>query len=232
MTSFADVYLPDSVRAYPWTGSVRTSSNIVIGGGGDEQRNKNWKHPLRIFNAPEAVRCDDDVNDLYEHFLVMDGPVVAFPMRDPLDFASRRHPSNTAPELFITDQVIGIGDGLTTSFQLSKTYTRGGRSYVRPIYFPILESVIFGMNALAITTANPTLPGGPYTADVVRIGGTVFFDHAPAAGIAITAGFLFDVPARFEADDSYDRMVVAYQTQGWASLSFQEVRFCNDGDSE
>lgn len=233
MSAFADVYLPNNIRAYPWTSSPRTSTTIVSVASGAEQRNKNWKHPLRLFKAPQAVRCDDDVEDLYDHWLVMAGPFMSFPMRDPVDFASvRQQRANLEPVLNITDQVIGIGDGVTTVFQLQKSYSRGGLTYTRPISLPVVESCIFGMNALPIATANPTLAGGPYSADVVRLGGLVFFDHAPAAGLAITAGFLFDVPARFEADDSYDRIVSAYQLQGFADLSFQELRYCNDGDSE
>jgi uncharacterized protein (TIGR02217 family) len=190
MSAFRDVYLPDAIRGFPFTSSPRMSTSITQVASGDEHRNINWKHPLHRFSAPEAVKCMEDVEDLRDHWLVMQGPAFTFPFRDPFDFASRRLSKvNLEPTVGITDQVIGIGDGLTRVFQLQKTYTRGGFSYVRPIRLPIMGSVVVGMNGHTVDTPDPVLPGGPYVFDVTRYGGTILFDHAPHVGEAITAGF-------------------------------------------
>ncbi len=231
MSSFVDCYLPDSIRGFPFTGSPRTSTTITAVASGGEHRNINWAHPLRRFSAPEAIKCHDEIEDLKDHWLAVSvGPGFTFPFRDPLDFASvRLTKANTVPTVTLGDQTIGVGDGLTRTFQLSKTYTRGGRSYTRPIYLPVLETVLLGINALPIdTTAIGGLPGGPYTADVTRYGGEVTLDHAPAVGQVITWGGLFDNEVRFEGDDSLDLIVHAYQVDGFADLSFFEVRFCDD----
>lgn len=231
MSSFVDCYLPDSIRGFPFTGSPRTSTTITQNAAGGEHRNINWAHPLRRYTAPEAIKCHDQIEDLKDHWLAVGvGPGFTFPLTDPLDFASvRLQKANLAPTVTRGDQIIGVGDGLTRTFQLAKTYTRGGRDYVRPIYLPQVDTVLLGMNGLPIsTTGGGGLPGGPYTADVVRYGGTVTFDHAPTAGNILTWGGLFDVEVRFEGDDSLDLIVQAYQVDGFADLSFWEVRFCDD----
>jgi uncharacterized protein (TIGR02217 family) len=103
---------------------------------------------------------------------------------------------------------------------------------VRTIRLPIVASVVVAMNALDPDTPNPDLPGGPYTFAVDRLTGVITFDPVPTAGIAVTAGFLFDVPARFEGDDSLEAVVKAFQVDGFSNLSFFETRMCGAGESE
>jgi uncharacterized protein (TIGR02217 family) len=227
MSGFRDVYLPDQIRGFPFTAAPRTSTKITQVKGGDENRNINWTRPLYRFNAPESVKCHEVIEDLRDHFLIMLGPAYTFPIRDPLNFATTRlSKANKIPSTGKTDQVIGIGDGLTRSFQLQKGYTRGGFTFTEDIVLPVLETVELGINALDISSG--LLAGGPYTADVTRYGGEVLFDHAPHAGQIITWGGLFDREVRFEGDDSLDLIVQAFEVDGFADLSFWEVRFCKD----
>lgn len=229
MSRFVDIYLPDRIKGFPFTSSPRTSTTITGVANGFEHANRNWKNPLHYFTAPEGVQCMDDIEDLKDHWMALGGPFLTFAMRDPMDFASRKlGKPNVVPSIGITDQLLGVGDGVRRVFQLQKTYTRGPISYTRPIYIPVIDTVAVGINALPIDTADPVLPGGPYVVDVERYGGTVTFDHAPQLGQAITAGFLFDCEVRFEADDSFDAIVQSFQVSGHADLSFWEVRPCND----
>jgi uncharacterized protein (TIGR02217 family) len=228
MSGFVDVYLPDNIRAYPWTSSPRWNTTITQVSSAAEHRNQNWLNPLHLFKAAQAVRCHEQLEDLLDHWMIMRGPLFTFPMQDPLDFSScRLVKANKAPNIQGTDQVIGLGDGVERTFQLVKKYERGGLSYTRPITLPVVDSVILMINAQPISSGS--IPGGPYTADVVRDNGEVIFNHAPSAGVVITAGFLFDVPVRFLADDSFDRIVSAFQVDGFADLDFTEVRPCSDG---
>lgn len=229
--SFRDISLPERIKGYPWTSSPRFSTTIVSVANGGEHRNRNWKHPLRKFSAPEAIRCHEDIEEVLEFWMNVGGPHLAFPIRDPIDFASRRLVSAGAvPPIYLTDQTLGIGDGSTRTFQLQKTYTRGEFSYTRPIELPVVNSVLIGMNAHAPTVADPALPGGPYQVDIARVGGTVTFDHAPVEGIVLTAGFLFDVPVRFESDDSLGIILKSFQLDGVADLAYEEVRACFVGE--
>lgn len=229
--SFLDVYPPPNIRGYPFSSSPRFSTTITGVSSGSEHRNRNWKHPLHRYTSPEAIRSHDDIEDIRDHWMVTAGPFLSFPIRDPMDFASRRLlKPNLPPALFPTDQVLGVGDGSNRDFQLSKSYTRGGKSYTRPIYLPVVTSVLVAIDAKSTATADPTLPSGPYLWDVSRQGGVVTFDHAPQAGQVVTAGFLFDVPVRFEGDDSLDAILQAYQLSGVADLTFVEVRPCFIGE--
>jgi uncharacterized protein (TIGR02217 family) len=231
MSGFRDIYLPENIRAFPWTSSPRFNTTITQVSSAAEHRNQNWLNPLHAFKASGAVRCHDQLEDLLDHWMVMRGPLYTFPMQDPLDFASRRlQKANLAPTIAGTDQVLGIADGINRTFQLVKKYERAGESYTRPITLPIVESVIVMINA--IDSDDSGSPGGPYTVDIVRESGEVIFDHAPPNGTIITAGFLFDVQVRFLADDSYDRIVSAYQVDGFADLDFVEVRPCGGEVSE
>jgi uncharacterized protein (TIGR02217 family) len=121
------------------------------------------------------------------------------------------------PGLSAVDQVLGVGDGIEDTFQFKKTYTRGVYSKVRLLRLPVLSTVLVALDAVAVSSSD-------YTVD--REAGTLTFDTPPGDGVAVTAGFLFDVPVRFEADDSFDQIVRAYETTGQAGLSFWEVRPC------
>jgi uncharacterized protein (TIGR02217 family) len=88
------------------------------------------------------------------------------------------------------DQTIGTGDGTTTSFQLVKDYVSGGQTWVRAIAKPVVGTVRMALDGVE------QLSG--WSIDTTT--GVVALDIAPGAGIAITAGFEFDVPVRFDSD--------------------------------
>jgi uncharacterized protein (TIGR02217 family) len=227
MTEFVDEYLPRSILKYPFTSAPRTSTRITQVKSGHEHRNRNWVHPLHKFTSPNAIECHDDLEDVKDAWFALGGPFTTFPFRDELDFASRRlRKAGLAPTVFPTDQILGTGDGSTREFQMTKRYRFGTLTYDRKITLPIVSSVVVAMNALAPGTGDPTLPGGPYTFDVNRLAGKILFDHAPANGVLLTDGFLFDVIARFEDDDTFEAIIEAFQLSGHADLSFVEVRPC------
>jgi uncharacterized protein (TIGR02217 family) len=89
-----------------------------------------------------------------------------------------------------TDQALGTGDGATREFQLRKAYADTAASHVRDIVKPVASSVLVAVDGVA--------PGGGFAVDAAT--GLVTFDAAPADGAALTAGFLFDTPVRFDTD--------------------------------
>jgi uncharacterized protein (TIGR02217 family) len=87
--------------------------------------------------------------------------------------------------------MIGAGDGETAAFALKKTYGGAFDPYARPIVKPVAGSVVVAVDGEAVEE---------FTCDTAT-GVVTFLDgHVPAAGAAITAGFLFDVPGRFDSD--------------------------------
>jgi len=86
--------------------------------------------------------------------------------------------------------VIGTGDGTTTAFQLVKHYASGAQSWTRAIAKPVagtMRIALGGVEQLSGWSVDSTT-------------GLVSFSAAPGAGVAITAGFEFDVPVRFDTD--------------------------------
>lgn len=226
MSGFIDTPLPARVKGYPTTTAPRWSTTVTAASSGAEQRNQNWASPLLRITMPEAIRDHPTFEALKEHWYRMRGPLHSWPFRDPLDFASVALPApNVPPQVTRTDCPLGIGDGLQTNFALAKVYAQGeAQQYLRPITLPVVSSVVVGLQGRA--PDDPLLPGGPYTVAVSRPGGIVTITPPPPVGFVVTAGFLFDVEVRFEADDSFDGVVRTYRVSGFGDLQLLEVRPC------
>jgi uncharacterized protein (TIGR02217 family) len=216
---FLDQYLPPKVAGVGWVSMPVTKTTIISNFGGNESANQDWEHPKLQFLAPEAIARDwEVVQGLMLHWRIMRGPFRTWPIRDPLDFASRHLVKpNQVPTVAMTDQAIGIGDGFTERFQLVKTYTLGAESYVRSILLPVLSTVTVAVDGLVVDPADYT---------VSRPGGIVQFAIAPEADAVITAGFLFDVNVRFENDDALAPVLRAHHVAGFAEMTLLETRVC------
>ncbi|HSH42102.1 MAG TPA: DUF2460 domain-containing protein [Arenicellales bacterium] len=222
MSRFIDEYAPPEMPGFPCISSPRWSTAITQVDSGAEQANQRWEHPLYRFTLPEAVRDHTVFEAVKDHWLTMRGPAYTWPFRDPLDFASVAlvRPNNV-PTVSAADQQIGIGDGATTRFHLTKTYTRGSQSYTRRIHLPVVDSVLVSVAGSDPTTFSPAM-----TWTVSRPGGEIEFAYAPAPGQIVRAGFLFDVEVRFESDDSFDGIVRTFGVGGFADIPLIEVRPC------
>ncbi len=222
-TGFIDAYPPGHIKGFPFTSSPRTSTDITAVKSGSERRNQNWEQPLHRFLAPQAIRSQADFEAVKDMWWTLGGPFRTFAFPDPLDQASAPMSApNVRPSVAATDQLIGVTDGLTRFYQLRKAYEFGGETVYRSIALPVLASVVLALDGASLAAAT----GGPYTATVSRPGGVIEFPSPPVAGLDLTAGFYFDVQARFEADDSFDGIVQNYRLAGFADLTFLEVRAC------
>lgn len=218
---FLDIYMPDAVPGYPCISAPQTKTTIQVNAGGSERRNQEWEHPLHRFILPEALAREwSVVEELKKHWLITKGPYYSFAWRDPLDFSSDDLDApnpETDPIPTETDQALGTGDGFTDSFQLMKRYTYGGHTYDRLIHLPVLSTVVVADDGALVSSSDYA---------VSRSGGIVTFDTPPANGHALTAGFLFDVEVRFEADDVFESILRTWQAGGFADLTLIEVRPC------
>jgi uncharacterized protein (TIGR02217 family) len=165
------------------SGGPERRVNIVTLGSGREARNTPWAHGRRRYDIGGAVRTLDELHELTAFFEARRGKLHGFRFRDPFDFKSCAPSAAIAP----TDQVIGEGDGATTAFQLVKAYG----AYVRPIVKPVGGSVRLAVNSVELAPAD-------FAVDTTT--GIVTLDVAPASAAAVTAGFLFDTPVRFDID--------------------------------
>lgn len=222
MSRFIDQTLSPCVAGYPCISSPRWVTDITQVDSGAEQANQRWSNPLHTFRLPDAVRTQDVVDAVRNHWLVMRGPFHTWPWRDPLDFASVALVTpNVAPTISDTDQPLGTGDGVTREFQLVRRYTVGGQIYTRNIELPIVSTVVVGF-VPPVSNPSYTLPSWT----VSRPGGVVTFDSAVEDGTALTAGYLFDVPVRFESDDAFEGVLTTLNLAGYSDLTFIETRLC------
>jgi uncharacterized protein (TIGR02217 family) len=75
-----------------------------------------------------------------------------------------------------------------------KTYGSVHAPYARPVVKPVADSVRIAVAGVEVDE------GIGFTIDPTTGMVTFLTGHVPAVGAAITAGFLFDVPVRFDTD--------------------------------
>ncbi len=169
------------------SGGPERRTEIVTTASGREERNSRWADSRRRYNAGFGVKSLNNVHDVLRFFEERRGRLHGFRWKDHADWKSCP-PQNTVAPL---DQTIGIGTGTIASFQLVKRYGSGLRDYARSITRPVAGTVRVAVNG--IETAQ-------FTADAAT--GIVTFNtgNIPAPGAAVTAGFEFDVPVRFDTD--------------------------------
>jgi uncharacterized protein (TIGR02217 family) len=189
MTAFHEVLFPLDI-ALKSAGGPQRRTDVVVLGSGAEERNARWAHSRRRYDAGYGVKTFDALSQVVAFFEERRGRLYGFRWRDRLDHSS------AAPETVVaaTDQVIGTGDGTTATFQLVKTYGSLYSPYLRPIVKPVPGSVRVAVAETEVAA------GVAYSVDDAFGIVTFLAGHIPASGQAVTAGFLFDVPARFDTD--------------------------------
>ena len=184
--SFHDIRLPARL-AFGSTGGVERRTEVVQLANGFEQRNTPWAHGRRRWLIGAAIKSLAEAAELTAFFEARRGRLHAFRFRDFADWRS----APAALPITALDQAIGVGDGEATAFPLCKTYGEGVDAYVRPITRPVAETVVMAVDG------TPLEPGD-FAVDAAT--GVVTLNAAPAEGAAVTAGFAFDVPVRFDTD--------------------------------
>ncbi|HYG30158.1 MAG TPA: DUF2460 domain-containing protein [Allosphingosinicella sp.] len=180
MDAFDDVLFPVAVGREA-TVEPGFFTDIAATAAGVEQRNSAWADARLRFDAGPGVRSEEDLQALLAFFRARRGAAVAFRFQDPFDDSSN---GMTGPPGH-ADQPLGAGDGAATDFQLVKHYGRQERPITRPRAGTVRVSVD-GVERVTGWTLGDR--------------GRILFDDPPEAGAAVAAGFLFDVPVRFEED--------------------------------
>jgi uncharacterized protein (TIGR02217 family) len=189
MTAFHEILFPLDI-ALKSAGGPERRTDVVTLGSGREERNARWAHSRRRYDAGYGVKTFDALSQVVAFFEERRGRLYGFRWRDRLDHSS------AAPGVSIsaTDQQIGTGDGTTAAFQLIKTYGSAYAPYQRALTKPVAASVRVAVDGVEMSE------GGAYSVDTTNGLVTFLPGHVPPLGAAITAGFLFDVPVRFDTD--------------------------------
>ena len=178
--TFHEVRLPARL-AFGSTGGVERRTEITTLGSGFERRSTPWAEGRRRYLIGAGLRSLDDMAALTAFFEARRGRLYGFRFRDFADFKSCAPGAAVAA----TDQGIGTGDGARRGFGLSKTYG----DHERRIRKPVEGSVRVAVGGVETTGF-----------EVDHATGEVTLATAPASGAAVTAGFMFDTPVRFDAD--------------------------------
>src|SRR5690606_21092715 len=136
MTSFHEVLFPLDV-ALKSAGGPERRTDIVSFGSGREARNARWGQSRRRVDAGYGVKTLGALQAVVALFEERRGRLYGFRGRDRLDCCAAATGNVVSP----LDQVIGIGDGTTSTFQLIKTYGGAFAPYARAIGKPVNGSV-------------------------------------------------------------------------------------------
>lgn len=185
MIAFHEVRFPDDISRGARGGPERRTQIVELASG-DEERNAAWANSRRRYDVAYGIRRADDLAAVVAFFEARNGRLHGFRFKDWGDHKSCLPSGTPAP----TDQTIGTGDGTATQFQLVKRYTSGAQSWMRAITKPVAGTVTIALNGVPQTSGW----------SVVTTTGLITFTTAPGADVAVTAGFAFDVPVRFDTD--------------------------------
>lgn len=200
--AFHEVRLPARL-AFGSTGGVERRTEVVTLASGWERRSTPWALGRRRYLIGANLRTLDDMAALTTFFEARRGRLYGFRFRDFADFKS------CAPggEIAATDQALGVGDGARRMFPLTKRYGDVERAIRKPVEGSVrvaVGGVEVGFSLEATT-------------------GVVTLDAAPMAGAAVSAGFVFDTPVRFDAD-RIEVTLESFGTGRMAAVPLIEVR--------
>lgn len=150
---------------------------IVTSDGGGEVRNARASQSLREFDiAFPAAKYGDEIHDaVIALYKVARKSLHTWRFRDFTDYQ-------------LDGEVIGEGDGATTTFQIIQSWHAGGVSESRWITRPASPMQVF---------KDGVLQGSGYTVDYGT--GVITFTSAPADGAEIAVTGEFDIPTRFDS---------------------------------
>lgn len=174
-----------------------TNDEVVVTDGGFDQINERWAYPRHDFEFNLVPTRTDDVDYIALRELYYQARTAhSFLFRDWNDYQ-------------LTDEVIGVGDGATTVFQIVKHYgtttVAGGRRVAR---------------VTAVTVELDGVGTGAYELDDAT--GVITFDAAPGVGVVITVSCEFDVEVHFA--QPIDFQGLDYRTRHAQAVVLREVK--------
>jgi len=187
--AFHEARFPTAISLGSSGGPERRTEVIVLGSGAEE-RNARWADSRRRYDAGYGIKSVDDLHEVIAFFEERRGRLHGFRWKDWSDWKScapKQAPAHA-------DQVIGTGDGSTATFQLVKAYGGSFAPWSRTVAKPVDGTVLVAVDGVP-QVLNTDFVVAADTGVVTLLAGSI-----PGAGAAVTAGFEFDVPVRFDTD--------------------------------
>lgn len=208
--NFHEIRFPASL-SFGSIGGPERRTDVVTLANGFEERNTPWAHSRRRYDAGLGLRSLADIETLIAFFEARRGQMFGFRWKDWSDYKSATATEDVASH----DQQIAVADGIKRTFPLLKIYRSGEFDYARPIAKPVAGTVRIAVEQDEMKEAVD------FTVDTAT--GIVSFVNPPLAGAAITAGFEFDVPVRFDTD-RIQTSVASFQAGDAPNVPVVEVR--------
>ena len=187
--AFHEIRFPTNISLRS-SGGPERRTDVVVLGSGYEERNARWADSRRRYNAGYGVKSVNELHAVIAFFEERRGQLHGFRWKDWSDYKSGEPEDAVTP----LDQTIGTGDGATDTFQLVKVYGSSFAPWSREIKKPVDGTVRVAVDGVEQTPTTQVVVN-PTTGIVTFQSG-----HVPAASKAITAGFEYDVPVRFDSD--------------------------------
>lgn len=214
MTNFHEALFPEEI-SYGSAGGPTFKTTVFPADSGHEQRNVDWSNFKCKYDVGQSVKSQADMDTLGDFFkAVAMGRRYGFRFKDWADFT-------------VEDQVLGFGDGVTTAFQMTKTYSvtqaESGETYT---YTRTLAKIAWDTVAGVTIDESPVVAGVDYFVD--HDTGIITFETAPSPYSILEFNYAeFHVPARFDID----KMDVAqdfWETKSWPNIPIVEIRPVED----
>ena len=209
MIAFLDESFPLPI-AFGSRGGPERRTEVVTLASGRETRNARWADSRRRYDAGSGIRSLADLRAVVALFERARGRMSGFRFRDPFDHSSAL--TGGAPGAL--NVALGTGTGSRTRYELVKVYGSGPAAYARVIDLPVAGSLKLAVNGTE-------LPPGGFSFDAATR--EVLLATPPATGAVVTAGFLFDVPVRFDTD-SLDLSLTHFEAGEALHIPLVEIR--------
>lgn len=183
-SAFLEERFPLSV-AFGATGGPEWRTEVVTLASGAEARAARWAGSRRRYDAGTGVRSLADLQAVLAFFERMRGRLTGFRFRDSFDNAS----APAGAQVTALDCLIATGDGTRSAFDLLRPVAG---LPPRRIAKPVAGTVRVAVAGVELAEA------AGFVLDPAA--GRITLATPPAAGAAVTAGFRFDVPVRFDTD--------------------------------
>lgn len=204
MSFFESQFPPNYLlNGFTWNPMFHTTS--VQFGAGTQQRNRDWSKALGQGHAD--LFCDEATKEsILAFFLNVSGGFDGFRAKIWADYIG-------------TNQLLGVSDGATTIFQMTKAYVYGARSYTRNIYKPVSGSVTM----VEGTSLGSAVSFASFTVDTTT--GLITLTAQPTVGHSMWITYQFDTPVIMMDDlaiavSSMQGTLIKYNVK----FDFMEVR--------
>lgn len=202
--AFHDVLFPKEI-SYGSRGGPSFKTTVISLASGLERRNQEWSRVRALYDVSHGIKSPEELDQLRSFFYARRGMAHSFSFYDWGD--------NT-----ITNQNIGVGDGVKTQFQIIKSYIdESNYQYDRAI-----TKIETGTDLPITANGTPLIKGTDYQLNTST--GMVTFAVAPALGVVLNLPYaVFYVHCRFDIDH-FDPVHDFWLYQSWESIPIVEIK--------